>query len=127
MKDEIIFTPFYLSFLRLCQKKGLSPTAVAKKVGIASGAPTAWKNNGAIPRPEQLKKLCVFFDVSENELLGYSEQKEKPPAHSGEPPKYNHLTPENRAIIDDLIEKLFKRILFTTLSFKPYHVVVPTT
>lgn len=97
MKDEIIFTPFYLSFLRLCKKKGLSPTAVAKKVGIASGAPTAWKNNGAIPRPEQLKKLCVFFDVSENELLGYSEQKEKPPAHGREPmyPEwYGKLTSE---------------------------------
>lgn len=83
MKNEIIFTPFYSSFLRLCKKKGLSPTAVAKKTGIASGAPTAWKNNGAIPRPEQLKKLCVFFDVSENELLGYSEQKESSPP-SGE-------------------------------------------
>lgn len=79
MKDEIIFTPFYSSFLRLCKKKGLSPTAVVKEAGIASGAPTAWKNNGAIPRPEQLKKLCVFFNVSENELLGYSKKKESPP------------------------------------------------
>lgn len=107
MKDEIIFTPFYSSFLRLCKKKGLSPTAVAKKTEIASGAPTAWKK-GAIPRPEQLKKLCLFFDVSENELLGYTEQKEKLPALGGEPPKYNQLTPENRAMIDDLIEKLLK-------------------
>lgn len=79
MKDEIIFTPFYSSFLRLCKKKNLSPTAVAKEAGISSGAPTAWKYNGAIPRPEQLKKLCMFFNVSENELLGYSEQKESPP------------------------------------------------
>lgn len=107
MKDEIIFTPFYSSFLMLCKKKNLSPTAAAKEAGISSGAPTAWKYNGAIPRPEQLKKLCVFFDVSENELLGYSEQKENSPP-IGEPPKYNQLTPENRAMIDDLIEKLLK-------------------
>lgn len=78
MKDEIIFTPFYSSFLKLCRRDGLSPTEAARRAGISSGAPTAWKNKGAIPRPEQLKKLCVQFNVSEHELLGYSTQEEKP-------------------------------------------------
>lgn len=98
MKDEIIFTPFYSSFLRLCKKKNLSPTADAKEAGISSGAPTAWKYNGAIPRPEQKKKLSVFFDVSENELLGYSEQKEKLLTQGGE------LTKEQKEIVDKLVK-----------------------
>lgn len=111
MKNEIIFTPFYSSFLRLCKKKGLSPTSVAKKSGISSGAPTAWKNNGAIPRPEQLKKLCLFFDVSENELLGYSEQKETLPVVHDEECldqelifRLVQLTPEEREKVDAFVQ-----------------------
>ncbi len=84
MKDEIIFTPFYLSFAALCKRDKLTPTEAAKRAGISSGAPTAWKKKGAIPRPEQLKKLCVLFNVSEQEMLGYSAQKEKPLAESEE-------------------------------------------
>lgn len=80
MKDENNFTPFYSSFLALCKRDGLSPTEAAKRADISSGAPTAWKKKGAIPRPEQLKKLCALFNVSERELLGYSTPKEQPPA-----------------------------------------------
>lgn len=70
MLNENNCSPFYSSFLSLCNKANLSPTAVAKKTGIASGAPTAWKN-GAVPKPAQRKKLCEFFGVSDEELLGY--------------------------------------------------------
>lgn len=77
MKDEIVFTPFYSSFLRLCKRDRISPTEAAKRAGISSGAPTAWKNKGAIPRSEPLRKLCVLFSVDEDEMLGYK-QKEKP-------------------------------------------------
>lgn len=111
MKDEIIFTPFYSSFLNLCKKKNLSPTAAAKKAGISSGAPTAWKYKRATPRPEQLKKLCLFFDVSENELLGYSEQKESSPQNGEQHPRYYMLNQENRAVIDDLIDDLIEKLL----------------
>lgn len=73
MKDEKNFTPFYASFLRLCERKGKSPTAVAKIAGISSGAPTAWKK-GAIPKPEQRRLLCLFFEVTDEELLGYKKE-----------------------------------------------------
>ena len=94
MKDEIIFTPFYSSFLALCERDKISPTEAAKRAGISSGAPTAWKKKGAVPRPEQLKKLCSLFDVSENEMMGYSGQKEPPPA---EP---EAADPKMKALID---------------------------
>ena len=47
MKDEIFLTQFYSSFLSLCKRDGMTPSAAAKKAGISSGAPTAWKN-GAV-------------------------------------------------------------------------------
>lgn len=104
MENEFNFSPFYLSFLYLCKRDGISPTKAAKKAGIASGAPTAWKTKGSIPRPDQRDKLCALFGVTENELLGYEAQKEKPPGE-GELNKeekeiidlYNRASPELRA------------------------------
>lgn len=108
MKNEIIFTPFYLSFLALCKRDKLTPTEAAKRAGISSGAPTAWKKKGAIPRPEQLKKLCALFNVSEQEMLGYSAQKEKPTSVPGDGrsnaerlfmPLVDKLTPEQQQLL----------------------------
>lgn len=95
MKNEFNFSPFYLSFLALCERDGISPTKAAKDAGISSGAPTAWKTKGSIPRPDQREKLCALFNVTENELLGYGGQKEKPPAQGGEP-----MDPETQELID---------------------------
>lgn len=84
MKDELIFSPFYRSFIALCKRNGISPTKAAKDAGISSGAPTAWKTKGAIPRPDQREKLCALFNVTESELLGYGDGKENLPAQGGE-------------------------------------------
>lgn len=74
MKDEKIFSPFYVSFLRLCAENSLTPSAAARKAGISSGAPTAWKNENAVPKPAQREKLCKLFGVSDEELLGYGQK-----------------------------------------------------
>jgi len=65
------FTPFYVSFLSLCSKKGVSPSVAARDTGISSGAPTAWKK-GAVPKPAQREKLCTYFGVTDDTLLGYT-------------------------------------------------------
>ncbi len=93
MKDEIFLTQFYSSFLSLCKRDGMTPSAAAKKAGISSGAPTAWKN-GAVPKPAQRDKLCKLFSVSDDELLGY--KKEKPSADGEE------LTPEEKELYEIL-------------------------
>lgn len=111
MKDEIIFTPFYSSFLRLCQETGKTPSKVAEEAGISSGAPTAWKK-GAVPKPPQRKKLCEYFDVTDNVLLGYErpgdlggeKQKEKPASETGSGPvDYERLTDENKTKAQEFI------------------------
>lgn len=104
MKHELSYTPFYKSFIALCEKAGKSPTAVAKEAGLSAGSPTAWKN-GAVPKKIQREKLCQYFSVTEQELLGY---KEKPAGSlaSEFSENYNLLSDENKKIIDDLVEKL---------------------
>lgn len=64
-------SPFYATFIQLCESRGVSPSAVAHEAGISSGAPTAWKK-GSIPKPAQRKKLCEYFGVTDAQLLGYS-------------------------------------------------------
>jgi len=65
------YTPFYNSFLLLCSRKGVSPSVAARDAGISSGAPTAWKR-GAVPKPAQRQRLCDYFGVTDDILLGYT-------------------------------------------------------
>lgn len=91
MKHEENFTPFYRAFLRLCESRGMSPSAAAKMAGISSGAPTAWKNNGSIPKPEQRNLLCKLFGVTDLELMGYEPMTLVPTERST-----RGMTPEER-------------------------------
>lgn len=109
MKHEKIFSPFYETFLRLCKENSLSPSAAARKAGISSGAPTAWKNYGAIPKPAQRAKLCDLFGVTDEVLLGYenpNEQKNTAPTSGSGPANYELLTKENKAKAEEYIQLL---------------------
>lgn len=77
MFDEISFSPFYQAFLSLCSQKGVSPSVAARDAGISSGAPTAWKR-GAVPKPAQREKLCDYFGVTDEVLLGYARKNNTP-------------------------------------------------
>lgn len=60
---------FFEIFLELCQKRGKSPSAVAKDLKIASGTVTEWKK-GRIPQNATLLKLADYFGASVDYLLG---------------------------------------------------------
>ncbi len=62
---------FWEIFLSLCQQKGESPNAVAKKLSISSGAVTFWKK-GKVPHHGTLLKIAEYFGVSVDFLLGKS-------------------------------------------------------
>ena len=81
MFDENSFSPFYQSFLSLCSQKGVNPSVAARDAGISSGAPTAWKK-GAIPKPAQREKLCNYFGVTDEVLLGYGREKNMSAIHT---------------------------------------------
>lgn len=60
---------FFEILQTLCHSKGITPTEMAKKIGISTAMPTNWKN-GQIPNGETLAKLADFLDVSVDYMLG---------------------------------------------------------
>ena len=52
------------------EKKGLSTTQLAERLGIQKTRVSMWETNGTVPRQDMLFKLCGFFDVSADYLLG---------------------------------------------------------
>lgn len=117
---------FYDSFLRLCNSIGKSPSGVALEIGISKPTVNRWKN-GSTPTDATAQKVADYFGVSVEEMKGSSPtqqatmaaifatastETQKKPAD----PKvdrlskagYEELTPENKAVIDSLIEKLLK-------------------
>ena len=59
---------FWNNYYNLCQQHGFSPNAVAKVLGISSGAVSEWKK-GRVPQMATLKKVADYFGVSAEELL----------------------------------------------------------
>lgn len=68
---------FWQRFYDLCVGIGSRPNPIGKKLGIASGAISAWKT-GTIPDREALVKIADFFECSIDYLLGRTEN---PQAH----------------------------------------------
>lgn len=68
---------FYDHFVKLCSRKGVSPTRAAVEAGINKSAVTYWKKHGdAKPTGQIAAKLCDYFGLTMGEL--YGEQQEKP-------------------------------------------------
>ena len=52
------------------EKMGLSSTELASKLDIQKTRVSMWETNGTVPRQEMLFKVCKFFNVSADYLLG---------------------------------------------------------
>lgn len=68
---------FYDIYCDLCQKKGLTPSGAAAKIGFNRASITMWKNTGKAPKQDLLLRIAEYFDVSVDYLL------EKAPAETG--------------------------------------------
>ena len=53
---------FWKNYQELCKSKGKSANAVAKELGISSGAVTAWKK-GTNPQNQKLSLIAEYFDI----------------------------------------------------------------
>lgn len=104
---------FWENFISLCSKTNKSPTAVIKELGISGGSVTNWKN-GKVPHQTTLIKLADYFGVTVDALLG----NEKTPSEEGEKDGKDvvvvfrggerivqHVTPEQAALIDNLLKQ----------------------
>ena len=59
---------FYRNFVDLCNKKGMSPSAVAEEMGYQRSVVTRW-SNGTKPRQATLQKIADYFDITVEELI----------------------------------------------------------
>ena len=67
---------FYSNYTDLCRKIGKSPNAVANDLKIASSTVTEWKR-GRVPQNATLLKVCNYFNVTPEYLLGETDNREK--------------------------------------------------
>ena len=90
---------FYLNFVRLCNKIGKSPSAVAEEMGFQRSVVTSW-SNGSVPRKATIEKIATFFNVPSEELTG-EEQKEKP--STPETVSLSGLSPEDAELVQKIL------------------------
>lgn len=56
-------------FIRLCNEKGVAPTAVCKSIGLSDAAFSKWTDE-SVPRRATLMRIADYFGVSVDYLLG---------------------------------------------------------
>lgn len=59
-------------FKELRERAGLKQENIARICGVGQSAISSWEVGAATPRPNQLKKLCSFYGVSADYILGIS-------------------------------------------------------
>lgn len=65
---------FYENYVRLCNKIGKSPSAVAIELGIGKPSVSRWKS-GSSPRDATLLKIADYFGVPVSELTEETQDK----------------------------------------------------
>ncbi|MDY4181020.1 MAG: helix-turn-helix transcriptional regulator [Pseudoflavonifractor sp.] len=95
---------FVQNVKQLCSNKGVSPTAACKESQVGTSFIPDIKR-GRTPSVDKFEKLAGYLGVTVSELLG---EEKAPTSTSANPPMYNKLNPENRALVDQMIEKLLK-------------------
>lgn len=102
---------FYTKFVKLCNERNISPSAVAEQIGLSRAANTKW-GAGQIPRKATMQKIADYFEVPISYFSDETEEKEKTPAPSKRTEvimkMYDMLTPENQSYVYDSIAALLK-------------------
>lgn len=100
---------FYTNFVKLCNRKGIAPTAAAVEMGFHRSDATRW-SKGAEPRRTTLEKVADYFGVTVSDLIGDDPaQKEKPTAQGdGLTEKQKYAIELIKSTSDDDIDKLIE-------------------
>lgn len=95
---------FYTNFVRLCNKKGVSPSAAAEEMGFQRSVVTRW-SKGVTPRTATVEKVSEYFGVAAEELL--ADKKENAPGSDAESELYKLLaqaTPLQLEVINSILD-----------------------
>lgn len=60
---------FYDNLIKICNARGISPSAAIAEAGINKSAGTRWKS-GKKPTAANVQKLADYFGISKEELTG---------------------------------------------------------
>ena len=93
---------------RELMKKGKNGAEMSRDIGLSNGAYSQWNTGKTRPSKKTLLKVAEYLGVSVEYLMEDDEIKEKPTDKISRPKNYEFLNPENRAIVDLMIEKLYK-------------------
>lgn len=117
--------PFYETFLSLCAKANITPSAAAEMIGLSRSSVNGWKN-GKMPRESTLERIAQLFNTSLEVVKGLENQenielnKENPvtidseltmlrkqnEVYRGEIDKPNAIIEEKQKMIDLLVKTL---------------------
>lgn len=59
---------FFDNYQTLCIKKGVSPSAAAKEIGVNPSSMTGW-SKGALPRMATARRIADYFGVTTDDLM----------------------------------------------------------
>lgn len=99
---------FSQRFKQLCKEKGVTQKQALADMDLHRNAAQSWIAGS--PSVESLAKMSEYFNLSTDDILG-KEQTKKPTDQKADGlwgTGYEELTPENRKMIDALIESLLK-------------------
>lgn len=99
----------YEIFIQLCQKNGVAPNYVGKKLGIASSSLSDWKSGRSELKTDKLKKIADYFGVTLDYLVTGKETDHEP----------YYRDPESRDIADFLFKNPQYATLFKTVRDIP--------
>lgn len=94
---------FGIKLRNLRQGKGLTQEQLGDRLNLVKASVSGYEQDKTYPSVDVLIKLCQFFDVSADYLLGLSDKKEV---------EMSHLTDEQISILTSLISQ------FTRLNGK---------
>lgn len=103
---------FYTNFVKLCNQKGVSPSAAAEEMGFQRSVVTRW-SKGVAPRAATVAKVADYFEVAPEELL--VNKKENAPGSDAESEIEKALaqaTPAQRELISSILDMNENQLLF---------------
>lgn len=59
---------FFDNYQTLCIKKGVSPSAAAREIGVNPSSYTGW-SKGSLPRMATVRKIADYFGVTTDDLM----------------------------------------------------------
>lgn len=105
--DKIVFVQ---NVKKACEARGVKLAVALRDSGLDKSFINNIEARGSTPSVEKVQMLAAYLGVTTSELLG--EEKGLTPVAEGEPmypPEYDLLSPEDKALVDNMIRSLAKR------------------